>query len=110
MNLDRERIYLSCPRCNFYARPLARQYGSPPTRQPDAFAISTGGSPLVPKRVWTAGKPTNTIPPMTDCNKSIMRFVTRSGRKMTRRSDWKGKESPCLEMDCREAKTSSKLY
>lgn len=25
MNLDRERIYIQCPRCNFYARPFLRQ-------------------------------------------------------------------------------------
>lgn len=25
MNLDRQRIYLPCPRCNFYARPFLRQ-------------------------------------------------------------------------------------
>lgn len=25
MNLDRHRIYIQCPRCNFYARPFVRQ-------------------------------------------------------------------------------------
>lgn len=25
MNLDRERIYLQCPKCNFFARPFLRQ-------------------------------------------------------------------------------------
>lgn len=25
MNLDHERIYIQCPRCNFYARPFLRQ-------------------------------------------------------------------------------------
>jgi transcription initiation factor IIE alpha subunit len=25
INLDRERIYIQCPRCNFYARPFLRQ-------------------------------------------------------------------------------------
>lgn len=25
MNLDRERIYLQCPKCNFIARPFLRQ-------------------------------------------------------------------------------------
>ena len=25
MNLDRELIYVYCPRCNFYARPFLRQ-------------------------------------------------------------------------------------
>ena len=25
INLDRERIYIHCPRCNFWARPLFRQ-------------------------------------------------------------------------------------
>ena len=25
INLDRKRIYIECPRCNFYARPFLRQ-------------------------------------------------------------------------------------
>jgi hypothetical protein len=25
LNLDRERIYIHCPRCNFWARPFLRQ-------------------------------------------------------------------------------------
>ena len=25
LNLDRQRIYLQCPRCNFWARPFLRQ-------------------------------------------------------------------------------------
>ena len=25
MNLDRQRIYIKCPRCNFHARPFLRQ-------------------------------------------------------------------------------------
>lgn len=25
INLDRERIYIHCPRCNFWARPFLRQ-------------------------------------------------------------------------------------
>ena len=110
MNLDRERIYLPCPRCNFYARPLARQYGSPPTRQPDAFAISTGGSPPVPKRVWTAGKPTNTIPPHDGLQQVHYEVRDAQRKEDDEKKRLEGKKPPCLEMDCHEAKTRRKPY